>query len=100
MLLSALAQALGDELLERRGDCEIASMSMDNRKFRTLDRGLFFCVPGARFDGHDFAERAVADGACWAASCLPQLMNVSAARTVTANAARHANPLCFMDFLL
>ena len=63
MLLSELARALGDELLEIRGDCEIASMSMDNRKFKNLDRGLFFCVPGARFDGHDFAPQAVENGA-------------------------------------
>ncbi len=63
MLLSALTQTLGDELLELRGDCEIASMSMDNRKFSSLNRGLFFCVPGARFDGHDFAAQVVENGA-------------------------------------
>ena len=63
MLLSTLAQTLGDELLEIRGDCEIGSMSMDNRKFKNLDRGLFFCVPGARFDGHNFAAQAVENGA-------------------------------------
>ena len=32
MLLSALAQSLGEELAELRGECEIASLSMDNRK--------------------------------------------------------------------
>ena len=63
MLLSALAQSLGEELVEIRGDCEIASMSMDNRKFSNLDRGLFFCVPGARFDGHNFAAQVVENGA-------------------------------------
>ena len=63
MLLSTLAQTLGDKLLEIRGDCEIGSMSMDNRKFKNLDRGLFFCVPGARFDGHSFAAQAVENGA-------------------------------------
>ena len=63
MLLSALAQSLGEELVEICGDCEIASMSMDNRKFSNLDRGLFFCVPGARFDGHNFAAQVVENGA-------------------------------------
>ena len=63
MMLSVLAQTLGNELVAIRGDCEIASMSMDNRKFRNLDRGLFFCVPGARFDGHEFAPQVVENGA-------------------------------------
>ena len=61
MLLSALAHVLGDELLEMRGDCDIGSVSMDSRK--KLDRGLFFCVPGARFDGHDYAPQAIQNGA-------------------------------------
>ena len=63
MLLSALTQCLGDELQEARGDCEIASLCMDNRKTRELKQGLFFCVPGARFDGHDFAFQAAENGA-------------------------------------
>ncbi len=63
MLLSALVQCLGDELLEARGDCEIASLCMDNRKTGELKQGLFFCVPGARFDGHDFAAQVVQNGA-------------------------------------
>ena len=63
MLLSALVQCLGDELLEARGDCEIASLCMDNRKTEELKQGLFFCVPGARFDGHDFAAQVVQNGA-------------------------------------
>ena len=61
MLLSALTNVLGEELIELRGDCDIGSMSMDSRK--KLDRGLFFCVPGAKFDGHAFASQALANGA-------------------------------------
>ena len=61
MLLSALAREAGREMIERRGDCEIASLSMDSRK--KMDRGLFFCIPGARFDAHDFAPQAIANGA-------------------------------------
>ena len=63
MLLSALAQSLGEELLEARGDCEISSLCMDNRKKAELRQALFFCVPGARFDGHNFAPQAVENGA-------------------------------------
>ena len=63
MLLSTLAQCLGDELLEVRGDCEVASLCMDNRKTEELKQALFFCVPGARFDGHDFAAQVVESGA-------------------------------------
>lgn len=63
MLLSVLAQSLGDELLEARGDCEIASLCMDNRKTAELKQALFFCVPGARFDGHNFAPQVVENGA-------------------------------------
>jgi UDP-N-acetylmuramoyl-L-alanyl-D-glutamate--2,6-diaminopimelate ligase len=48
---------------ESRGDLgvEIASLAYDSR---TVDDGtLFFCVPGERSDGHDFAAQAVASGA-------------------------------------
>ena len=61
MLLSVLAKAAEAEVLEVRGDCEIASLCMDSRK--TMDRGLFFCIPGARFDAHAFAPQAIANGA-------------------------------------
>ena len=61
MLLSTLAREAGEELLEIRGDCEIAELSMDSRRKR--EGGLFFCVSGARFDAHDFAPQAVEQGA-------------------------------------
>lgn len=61
MLLSVLAREAGEEILELRGDCEISSLSMDSRK--KMERGLFFCIPGARYDAHDFAPQAVDNGA-------------------------------------
>lgn len=61
MLLSVLAREAGEELLELRGECDIASLSMDSRK--PMTQGLFFCIPGARFDAHDFAPQAIANGA-------------------------------------
>jgi UDP-N-acetylmuramoyl-L-alanyl-D-glutamate--2,6-diaminopimelate ligase len=56
-LLEALApvQVLGEPAVE------IADLAYDSRAVRPGT--LFFCVPGARVDGHEFARRAVEDGA-------------------------------------
>ena len=61
MLLSKLIAAAGEEVLETRGECTIGSLSMDSRA--KMDNGLFFCIPGARFDAHDFAPQAIKNGA-------------------------------------
>src|SRR5436190_6765703 len=42
-------------------EVEIAALAYDSR--RVEPDTLFFCVPGQRSDGHDFAERAVEAGA-------------------------------------
>ena len=40
---------------------EITALTMDSRK--KLERGaMFFCIPGFRFDGHDYAAQAVEAG--------------------------------------
>ena len=41
---------------------EIAALTADSRA--KCERGLFFCLPGARFDGHDFAPQALQNGCC------------------------------------
>ena len=61
MLLSQLAKAAETEVLSIRGDCDIRSMALDSRK--KLDSGLYFCIPGMRFDGHTFAPQAIENGA-------------------------------------
>ena len=61
MLLSKLIAAAGEEVLEARGECTIGSLSMDSRA--KMENGLFFCIPGARFDAHDFAPQAIRNGA-------------------------------------
>ncbi|HEV3319004.1 MAG TPA: UDP-N-acetylmuramoyl-L-alanyl-D-glutamate--2,6-diaminopimelate ligase [Solirubrobacteraceae bacterium] len=43
------------------GDVEVSGLAYDSRSVRP--GALFFCVPGFRSDGHDFAAQAVADGA-------------------------------------
>ena len=43
-------------------DTEIGFLTADSRA--KGKNGLFFCLPGARFDGHDFAPQAIANGCC------------------------------------
>ena len=45
----------------RRASVEIADLAYDARA--AAPGSLFFCVPGSRVDGHDFAPEAVANGA-------------------------------------
>ena len=49
-------------LLDTRGDMdtEIASVTSNSRE--KTDKGLFFCIAGARFDAHSFAPQAVENG--------------------------------------
>ena len=49
-------------LVETRGnmDTEIAALCSNSRE-KTAD-ALFFCIPGARFDAHDYAPQAIANG--------------------------------------
>ena len=61
MKLSDLARACAQYVTERRGDCEVLLPCMDSRK--KTERGLFFCISGARFDAHDYAAQAVQNGA-------------------------------------
>ncbi len=60
MSLRELAEAAPGPI-ERRGDVEITGLAHDSR---IVDSGdLFFCVPGASHDGHEFASDAVHRGA-------------------------------------
>jgi UDP-N-acetylmuramoyl-L-alanyl-D-glutamate--2,6-diaminopimelate ligase len=60
--LNTLAAAAGDLLVApSAGDTTISSLTYDSRTARP--GALFFCVPGAMTDGHEFAEAAVSMGA-------------------------------------
>jgi UDP-N-acetylmuramoyl-L-alanyl-D-glutamate--2,6-diaminopimelate ligase len=59
--LEALIRALAPDELVGRPQVEIADLAYDTR--RVTSGSLFFCVPGSRADGHDFAADAVAAGA-------------------------------------
>jgi UDP-N-acetylmuramoyl-L-alanyl-D-glutamate--2,6-diaminopimelate ligase len=61
MELDALIRALAPGDVIGRRPVEISDLAYDTRRVRAGT--LFFCVPGARADGHDFAPEAVAAGA-------------------------------------
>jgi UDP-N-acetylmuramoyl-L-alanyl-D-glutamate--2,6-diaminopimelate ligase len=60
MRLDALASAVEGPRIEGDGSVEISTLAYDSRKARPGT--LFFCVPGERVDGHDFAAQVVEDG--------------------------------------
>ena len=63
MNLAQLTQNIPELIRITRGaETEIAFLTADSRK--KGENGLFFCLPGARFDGHDFAPQALANGCC------------------------------------
>jgi UDP-N-acetylmuramoyl-L-alanyl-D-glutamate--2,6-diaminopimelate ligase len=59
--LTELVEALAPVQVMGEPAVEIADLAYDSRAVRP--GALFFCVPGERVDGHQFAERAVEDGA-------------------------------------
>jgi len=60
--LADIAEAVGGRLHDADGtELVTGSVEFDSRKIGP--GGLFVAVPGERVDGHDFAARAVADGA-------------------------------------
>src|SRR5438477_1185187 len=61
MQLERLIAALGPNEVVGRAPVEIRDLGYDARE--VPQESLFFCVPGARADGHDFAADAVAAGA-------------------------------------
>jgi UDP-N-acetylmuramoyl-L-alanyl-D-glutamate--2,6-diaminopimelate ligase len=61
MNLDRLIESIGPEELVNGASPEIADLAYDTRA--VVSGALFFCVPGARADGHDFAPDAVDAGA-------------------------------------
>ena len=65
---SPLGRRLGDLLADLpraqvRGDVACVVASLDYRSGEAQRGALFFCIPGVRLDGHEFADEAVARGA-------------------------------------
>ena len=61
MELERLIAALAPSEVIGRRDVEVLDLAYDARA--ATSGALFFCVPGARFDGHEFAAAAVSNGA-------------------------------------
>jgi UDP-N-acetylmuramoyl-L-alanyl-D-glutamate--2,6-diaminopimelate ligase len=61
--LAALADSLPPESFEVRGEPDIAIRGLAYRSSDVRAGSLFFCVPGERADGHDFAGAAAQAGA-------------------------------------
>jgi UDP-N-acetylmuramoyl-L-alanyl-D-glutamate--2,6-diaminopimelate ligase len=53
----------GLQARESRGDLDVAISSLAYDSRAVAEGTLFFCVPGERSDGHDFAAQGVASGA-------------------------------------
>ncbi len=49
-------------LLDTRGNMEAEILSVTSNSREKVEKGLFFCIPGARFDAHDYAPQAIENG--------------------------------------
>src|ERR671931_2633520 len=84
MHLERVIAALASADILRRAPVEIADLAYDARDTRA--GSLFFCVPGSRADGHDFAAEAVANGAV--ALVLERPLDVDVPQLVVPDARR------------
>ncbi|HET8639558.1 MAG TPA: UDP-N-acetylmuramoyl-L-alanyl-D-glutamate--2,6-diaminopimelate ligase [Solirubrobacterales bacterium] len=74
----------GLEVQESRGDLGVAVSSLAYDSRMASDGTLFFCVPGERSDGHDFAAQAVAAGAV--ALVVERLLELDVAQVLVGDA--------------
>ena len=72
--LMELAQLLQQSKLIGSGQVEITGMETDSRKVKQGD--LFICLPGALADGHDFIDKALANGAVAIVASKPVVPDV------------------------
>jgi UDP-N-acetylmuramoyl-L-alanyl-D-glutamate--2,6-diaminopimelate ligase len=84
MHLEGVIAALAPADVLRLASVEISDLAYDTRHVRP--GSLFFCVPGARADGHDFAAEAVARGA--AALVVERPLELDVPQLVVADARR------------
>src|SRR5690348_5923867 len=93
MKLERLIAALGPTEVVGRAPVEIHELAYDSH---LVPRGaLFFCVPGAKADGHEFAPAAVRAGA--AALVVERPLSVDAAQLVVPSV-REAMPRAASEF--
>ena len=93
MKLERLIAALGPTEVVGRAPVEIHELAYDSR---AVPQGaLFFCIPGAKADGHDFAADAVAAGA--SALVVERRLALDAPQLVVPNV-REAMPRAAAEF--
>lgn len=82
MKLEALIRSLAPSEVTGARPVEIGDLAYDTRK--VTEGALFFCVPGMRVDGHDFAREAVERGA--AAAVVERRIDVAVPQLVVGDA--------------
>ena len=82
MQLERMIAALAPVDVVGRAPVDISDLAYDARA--VVPHALFFCVPGARFDGHDFARAAVERGA--AALVVERALDVPVPQLVVVDA--------------
>ena len=105
MRLQALIENM-PYLLETRGSMETDILAVVSDSREKTENGLFFCIPGARFDAHDYAPQAIGNGCValvvdhFVAADVPQVKvtNVRAAMARMA-ATFYGNPAERMKFI-
>jgi len=93
MQLERLIAALGPTEVVGRAPVEIHELAYDSRE--VPPGALFFCIPGANADGHDFAAQAVAAGA--AALVVERRLDLDAPQLVVPKV-REAMPRAAVKF--
>jgi UDP-N-acetylmuramoyl-L-alanyl-D-glutamate--2,6-diaminopimelate ligase len=88
MQLERVIAALAPRDVIGRAPVEVRDLAYDARA--VTPEALFFCVPGERFDGHDFAADAVARGA--AALVVERALEVEVPQLVVESARRAMAP--------
>lgn len=63
MKLMSLLEGLSYECVQGSLEQEVSAVVNDSRKGKVVPGCLFLCIKGAVFDGHDYAEAAVEQGA-------------------------------------
>ncbi len=94
MRLAELAAEVDGARVVGEGSVEVTGLAYDSRK--AGPGVLFFCVPGERVDGHEFAAQAVESGA--AALVVERELDVSVPQVVVADARAAMAPLAARFF--
>src|ERR671934_2657509 len=93
MQLERLIAALGPTEVVGRAPVEISELAYDARE--VAPGALFFCIPGDRADGHDFAPQAIDAGA--AALAVERPLEVGVPQLVVPSV-RAAMPRAAVEF--